>query len=95
MRMDPVKIKATVERMRKMNPDWISSIQSDHIAEEIAKVVKDKASLVVTYCANLKCPASHKLAEHLGKLGYTNVVEYPYGIEGWATAGNAVETVKK
>jgi cytochrome c len=41
MRMDPVMIKATVERMRKMNPDWISSIQSDHIAEEIAKVVKD------------------------------------------------------
>lgn len=41
LRLDPVKIKETVERMRKMNPDWISSIQSDHIAREIAKVIGD------------------------------------------------------
>ena len=40
-RMDPVKIKETVERMRKMNPDWISSVQSDHIAAVIAKAVED------------------------------------------------------
>jgi cytochrome c len=40
-RMDPVKIKETVERMRKMNPDWISSIQSDHIAAVIAKTIDD------------------------------------------------------
>jgi len=40
-RLDPVKLKETVERMRKMNPDWISSIQSDHIAEVIAKIIND------------------------------------------------------
>ena len=40
-RMDPVKIRETVERMRKMNPDWISTIQSDHIATAIAKVIDD------------------------------------------------------
>ena len=40
-RMDPAKVKETVERMRKMNPDWISSIQSDHIAAAIAKAIDD------------------------------------------------------
>ena len=40
-RMDPAKIKETVARMRKMNPDWISEIQNDHIAEVIAKLVED------------------------------------------------------
>jgi len=39
--MDPAKIKETVERMRKMSPDWISTIQSDHLAEVLAKVVND------------------------------------------------------
>ena len=40
-RMDPAKIKETVERMRKMNPDWITTIQSDHIAAVIAKAIED------------------------------------------------------
>lgn len=67
------------------------SLNAESSAEDVAKVVPDKGSLVVTYCTNLQCPASHKLAEHLKKLGYANVVEYPFGIEGWAAAGNAVE----
>jgi len=40
-RMDPAKIKETVARMRSMNPDWISTIQSDHIAEVVSKIVDD------------------------------------------------------
>ena len=50
--------------------------------------------LVVTYCAGLKCPASHQLAERLEKLGYGNVIEYPEGIPGWIEAGHAVEQAK-
>ena len=41
LRLEPSKIKETVERMRKMNPDWISTIQSDDIAEVIATVAND------------------------------------------------------
>lgn len=40
-RMDPAQIKETVARMRAMNPDWITTIQSDHIAGVIQKVVED------------------------------------------------------
>jgi rhodanese-related sulfurtransferase len=63
-------------------------------AEEAAKLIATKDSLVVTYCANLKCPASGKLAAHLRELGYRNVLEYPYGIEGWVAAGQQVDKAK-
>ncbi len=60
-------------------------------AEEIAKAAPSKDALIVTYCSNVKCQASPKLAAALGKLGYKNVLEYSAGIAGWAEAGNAVE----
>ena len=63
--------------------------------EEILAMVKSKDALIVTYCANLKCPASRQLAGKLGSLGYKHVLEYPYGIEGWATEGNAVTQAAK
>jgi len=57
----------------------------------VASLLPDKQKLVVTYCSNLKCPASHMLGERLRKLGYLNVLEYHEGIEGWMAAGNTVE----
>ncbi len=63
-------------------------------AEDAAALIKAKDSLVVTYCANTKCPASGHLAERLKELGYTNVLEYPQGIEGWTKAGLSVEKAK-
>lgn len=59
--------------------------------KDIEKVLPDKNALIVTYCAGLTCPASKALADHLKKLGYSNVIEYPQGIAGWADAGNTVE----
>jgi rhodanese-related sulfurtransferase len=57
----------------------------------VAALLPDKQALVVTYCANLKCPASQMLAERLRTLGYSNVLEYHEGIKGWIDAGNAIE----
>ncbi|HWR97665.1 MAG TPA: hypothetical protein VN317_04520 [Candidatus Methanoperedens sp.] len=39
--LDPAKSKEAVERMRKMNPDGISTIQSDHIAMIVANIARD------------------------------------------------------
>ena len=61
---------------------------------ELTRHIPSKNQLVVTYCTNLKCPASRMLAKNLKKLGYTNVIEYPHGIEGWASAGYPVQKVK-
>jgi hypothetical protein len=54
-------------------------------------VIKTKDTLVITYCVNLKCPASKNLYIHLKKLGYKNVLEYPFGIERWLESGNDIE----
>jgi rhodanese-related sulfurtransferase len=70
------------------------ALNAGNTDEEIAKVLPDKGALVVTYCASLKCGASHKLAERLIKLGYLNIVEYPEGIAGWIKGGNKIIEVK-
>ena len=71
------------------------NLAADASTEEVGKVIKSKDQLIVTYCSNLKCPASGMLAEHLRKMGYKNVVEYPFGIQGWVADGNATEKAGK
>ena len=63
--------------------------------EVVTAVLPDKTALVVTYCAGLKCPASHQLGEKLRSMGYVNVLEYHEGIEGWVAAGNTIEQATK
>jgi len=67
------------------------SLSPSSTKEEATSLIPDKGAPVVTYCANLKCPASAALAKHLKELGYTNVREYPEGIQGWISGGNPVE----
>ncbi|MCX7805790.1 MAG: rhodanese-like domain-containing protein, partial [Planctomycetota bacterium] len=66
------------------------SLAPDASAEDAAKAIPAKDSPVVTYCGGPKCPASAKLAERLRNLGYTNVMEYHEGIQGWADAGKEI-----
>ena len=70
------------------------SLSAAATAEQAAALIKTKDTLVVTYCSNLKCPASSYLAKRLAKLGYKNVIEYAHGIDGWTKAGNAVVKMK-
>lgn len=70
------------------------SLNDKSTAEEVAAVIPSKNSTVITYCSNLQCPASKRLADHLSKLGYTHVKEYPAGIAGWQEAGGSVDKVK-
>jgi len=58
--------------------------------KEANKAIGDKDQLVVTYCSNTQCPASNMLATRLKKLGYSNILEYSKGIEGWAADGQEV-----
>jgi rhodanese-related sulfurtransferase len=58
--------------------------------QEIQNVLKSKDALIISYCANLKCHASLMMGVRLQALGYTHVLEYPYGIDGWAEAGYPV-----
>jgi rhodanese-related sulfurtransferase len=66
----------------------------DATPAEVAKAIPAKDTLVVVYCSNLKCPASKHLAEQLLKLGHSNVLKYPQGIEEWVATGHPVENPK-
>jgi rhodanese-related sulfurtransferase len=70
------------------------SLNDKSTKDEVEKVIKNKDTLVIVYCANLKCPASNKLYIHLKKLGYKNILEYPFGIESWLESGNDIEMAK-
>ncbi len=67
------------------------SLNDKSTRDEVEKVIKTKDTMVITYCSNLKCPASNRLYIHLKKLGYKNVLEYPFGIESWLESGNDIE----
>lgn len=43
--LDPAQIRPVLERMRAMNPDWITTTESDHLATVIAKLLEDPAAL--------------------------------------------------
>ncbi len=67
------------------------SLNDKSTKDEVGKVIKTKDTLVIVYCVNLKCPASKNLYIHLKKLGYKNILEYPFGIERWLESGNDIE----
>lgn len=69
------------------------ALNAESKVSTILRMLPEKEGLIVTYCANLKCPASSKLFEHLKSLGYKNLIEYPEGIQGWVNAGHEIETV--
>ena len=50
-----------------------------------------KDQLVITYCGNIKCPASKHLSNRLLELGFTNVMKYPEGIDDWQAQGHKIE----
>lgn len=67
------------------------SLNDGSTKDEVNGIIKSKDALVVTYCSGLECPAGNKLYIHLKKLGYKNILEYPFGIKGWLEAGNNIK----
>lgn len=37
--MDPAAIKPVLERMQKMNPDWITDVEKEHVAEVLVRIL--------------------------------------------------------
>ena len=69
------------------------SLNASSTERQIRRLLRSRRRLVVTYCSNLKCPASAMLVKKLRGMGYENVIEYPYGIQGWREAGLPTVTV--
>ncbi len=63
------------------------ALNANSSEEEIGKMLPEKKAMIVTYCSNIKCPASKMLLERLNNLGYDNVLKLPEGLAGWEEAG--------
>jgi rhodanese-related sulfurtransferase len=56
--------------------------------EVFDRLIPSKETLVVVYCFSFSCPLSGRLASKLVKLGYSNVIEYPAGLQEWREIAN-------
>ncbi len=54
---------------------------------DMAELPKDKAAVLVFYCANTKCTAAPSAAKRAAQAGYKNVYVLEAGIMGWQEAG--------
>lgn len=63
------------------------NIPADADSADILKTIAAKDSGILVYCGGVLCPAGTKLANKLIQLGYTNVHEFPGGIQAWKDAG--------
>ncbi|MBA2368806.1 MAG: rhodanese-like domain-containing protein [Candidatus Protochlamydia sp.] len=71
---------------------WLPSETSE---KEILAHVPSKDSLIVVYCAGVKCPASGWLYDKLYSMGYHNLYEYHEGIQEWTQKGYPIiQTIK-
>ena len=67
------------------------SLISDDVLERAPSVFPDRGAEIITYCGMLSCRRSTRAAERLESLGYTDVVEFPGGVEEWVAAGYELE----
>jgi rhodanese-related sulfurtransferase len=70
-------------------------LTAEATAKQAAKFIPSKRSLVVVYCSNPHCPASGYLADQLSEFGYTNLLKYEEGIEGWVKSKKPVKKARK
>jgi len=66
------------------------AMEPENYVELIADLPRD--TLVTVYCSNPHCPFARSVAELLGTFGFTNVLLYDDGYDGWIDAGLPVVT---
>jgi rhodanese-related sulfurtransferase len=69
-------------------PGAINLPQSrDDFVHRVEQAADSKNDTIVVYCASEKCNSSPKAAEKLEKAGFSNVLDFEAGAEGWQQAG--------
>lgn len=72
-------------------PGAVNVPVDDTFEDGIQKAVPDKDKPVVVYCRDIECHASEKARKRMEALGYTKLLEYHMGKEGWKAAGLPIE----
>jgi rhodanese-related sulfurtransferase len=69
-------------------PGSINIPQShDEFAQQVEQRAGGKDKKVVVYCASTECQSSTKGAQKLTEAGFTDVVDFEDGADGWKEAG--------
>jgi len=76
---------------RKHHLPQAINIPSDDIIAMAPRLIPDRQTDIVVYCANGPCRRSDLAAERLAALGYANVRDYHEGRRDWQAAGLPVE----
>ncbi|MEX1027159.1 MAG: rhodanese-like domain-containing protein [Candidatus Paceibacterota bacterium] len=69
----------------------MADAHEDDFLDEVARLVSDKDTEVVVYCASFDCRLSTQAAQKLVGAGYTAVVDYEGGLMDWAKGGYPLE----
>lgn len=87
-RGDDVKIVETLpeEAFKKEHIPGAINIPPADI-EKKAPELLSKEDEIVVYCANTECQASPEAARKLTEMGYTKILDFEEGKEGWKAAG--------
>ena len=72
-------------------PGAINVPVDDTFEGHIQQAVADKNKTVVVYCRDIECHASEKAARRMEALGYTSLLEYHQGKDGWKAKGLPIE----
>ena len=70
-------------------------LSADSTDDEILGLLRWKKALIVAYGKDMQSTAAAALARRLRSLGYVNVVEYPWGMEGWVAAGETTYPARR
>lgn len=66
-------------------------LSSDDFVRRVEQRVHSKTAPVVVYCAKTECDASEKAAMKLEGAGFTSVMDFSAGVDGWSSAGYELE----
>ena len=82
------------EHFREGHLPGAINVPPEQVSTLAPKLLPDKQTEVITYCASRTCHASADAARELIKLGYTNVRHYAGGKADWTFAGLPIERIK-
>ena len=68
-----------------------ASVSETDFLEKVEKLVPNKETAVVVYCASFTCQLSPRAATKLVEAGYTNVYDFKGGLADWQDAGYSFE----
>lgn len=66
-------------------------VSSQDFVRKVEQHVQSKSAPIVVYCARTECNASENAAKKLEQAGFTTVMDFSAGVEGWSSAGYELE----